>query len=136
MQNKKYTLITGASEGFGKALALECATRKMNLILVALPGPELFYLAGFIQRNFDVDTIAIEKDLTKEENCSRLYEQICSKGLCVNMLINNAGIGNTHLFADGSISFYQKQMQLNVIATTLLSRLFWICSNKTGRLIS
>ncbi|MBK8496575.1 MAG: hypothetical protein IPL50_17430 [Chitinophagaceae bacterium] len=37
MFNKKYCLITGASEGFGKALALECAARNMNLVLVACP---------------------------------------------------------------------------------------------------
>ncbi|MEZ5028501.1 MAG: hypothetical protein R2765_06910 [Ferruginibacter sp.] len=61
MHNPYYTLITGASEGFGKALALECATRKMNLILVALPGPELINLADFIKRNYFVDAIAIEK---------------------------------------------------------------------------
>ena len=61
MLNKNYCLITGASEGFGKALALECASRKMHLILVALPGPELYYLSDFIKRNYGVDVIAIEK---------------------------------------------------------------------------
>ena len=40
-----YTLITGASEGFGRALAIECASRKMNLILVALPDSNLHFLA-------------------------------------------------------------------------------------------
>jgi len=33
MRNNQYALITGASEGFGKALALECASRGMNVIL-------------------------------------------------------------------------------------------------------
>lgn len=124
MNNKKYTLITGASEGFGKALALECAARKMNLILVALPGRELYYLADFIKRNFEIDVISIEKDLTKVENCSALFAEVQQMKIAVNMLINNAGIGNTHLFSEGSVAFYQKQVQLNVIATTLLSRLF------------
>ena len=64
MLNNNYTLITGASEGFGKALALECASRKMNLVLVALPGPEIFYLADFIKRNYKVDVVSIETDLS------------------------------------------------------------------------
>lgn len=124
MPNKKYTLITGASEGFGKALAVECATRKMNLILVALPGPELYYLADFIKRNYEVDVIAIEADLTLEENYNMVYKQVMQLQLPVNMLINNAGLGSTMLFSEGNISFYQKQIKLNIIATTMLTHLF------------
>jgi len=50
--NKFYTVITGASDGFGKALSIECARRNRNLALVALPGPELPALAGFIKKIF------------------------------------------------------------------------------------
>src|SRR5436190_7378464 len=44
IKNVAYTLITGASSGIGKALALECASRGMNILLVALPGDELHSL--------------------------------------------------------------------------------------------
>jgi len=125
MHNKKnYCLITGASEGFGKALAFECASRKMNLILVALPGPELYSVADYIKRNYKVDVITIEKDLTTEVNCVMLFKEVKELGLPVNMLINNAGLGSTMLFSEGSIDFFQKQINLNVTATTLLTHLF------------
>jgi short-subunit dehydrogenase len=119
-----YTLITGASEGLGKALAIECARRRMNLILVALPGPELFSLAEFIKRNYAVDVIAIEKDLCRDESCIELFNEVNALDLPVNMLINNAGIGGTALFEEGSIKLYEKQIKLNVLATTLITRLF------------
>ena len=124
MLNKKYCLITGASEGFGKALAFECASRKMNLILVALPGPELYYLANFIERNYKVDVVTIEKDLTQEENCIMVFKEVQQLQLRVNMLINNAGLGSTMLFSEGNIAFYQKQIKLNIMATTLITHLF------------
>lgn len=124
MSINKYTIITGASEGFGKALAIECAGRKMNLVLVALPGPELRYLADFIKQNYNVDVIAIESDLTREADCMRVYEQVLYLQLPVNMLINNAGLGSTMLFSEGSITFYQKQIKLNILATTMLTYLF------------
>ncbi len=124
MQNENYCLITGASEGFGKALSIECATRKMNLILVALPGPELYYLAAFIKKNYGVEVIAIEKDLSKEENCMALFDEVSALGIKVNMLINNAGIGSTLLFNEGTIQLYQTQIKLNILATTLVTRLF------------
>lgn len=62
-QEKFYTLITGTSDGFGKALALECARRGMNLILVALPDSGLLHLAAFIQKNFFVDVKILKKIL-------------------------------------------------------------------------
>ncbi len=122
--SKFYTLITGASDGFGKALAIECARRKMNLILVALPGPELYYLAAFIQKNFFVDVKVFEKDLTKETDCYDLHLQILDSCLRVNTLINNAGIGNTQVFTETSPEFFKQQIKLNVLATTLLTSLF------------
>jgi uncharacterized protein len=132
MLNNNYTLITGASEGFGKALALECASRKMNLVLIALPGPEIFYLADFIKRNYKVDVVSIETDLSVEKNCYMVFDQVTAYRLNVNMLINNAGLGSTMLFSEGSIDFYQKQVQLNVAATTLLTRLFLDMLKSTG----
>lgn len=125
MYNNYYTLITGASEGLGKALALECAHRKMNLILVALPGPTLYPLADLIRRNYCVDVIAIEKDLCKEHSCTALFNEVSELNLQVNILINNAGTGSTLLFEEGNIKLYERQIKLNVLATTVVARLFF-----------
>jgi uncharacterized protein len=124
MKNNLYTLITGASEGFGKALATECASRKMNLILVALPDSKLQFLAETLIQKYAIDVIAIEKDLSIEENCEILYKQVEELNLSVNMLVNNVGISSTMFFSEGSIDFYQKQVKLNIVATTLLTSLF------------
>jgi len=124
MQSKIYTLITGSSEGLGKAFANECAKRHMNLILVALPGPELSALATLIKTNFPVEVVCIPKDLCKDESCTELFTEVTVLNLQVNMLINNAGLGGTVLFEQGSPLLYEKQIRLNVLATTLITRLF------------
>lgn len=124
MKTKLYTLITGSSEGFGKALAIECAKRKMNLILVSLPDSGLNQLAEFIIQNYNVDVVPIEKDLAVEENCMMLFKEVEQLNLAVNMLINNVGLGSTMFFKEGNIDFYQKQLKLNVMVTTLLTSLF------------
>ena len=123
-QSKLHTLITGASDGFGKALAIECARRKMNLALVALPGPALGNLAKFIRKNFNVDVKIFEKDLTSDAHCYDLLLDILHSKLRINILINNAGIGNTQVFSETSPEFFKQQIKLNVVATTLLTSLF------------
>lgn len=124
MCNNKYVIITGAGEGLGKSLAIEFAKRGWNLILVALPGPQLCSLACFIRRNYLADVITYETDLCEERNCISLYNDIHSKELEIKMLINNAGIGNTFQFSEGSIKFFGQQIKLNVLATTLITKLF------------
>jgi len=119
-----YTLITGASEGFGKALAIECARRKMNLILVSLPGSGLHTLSQFINDHYAVDVVSIEKDLCEDNSCVELFDEVSALGLRVNMLVNNAGIGSTGWFEEGDIAMYERQIKLNVLATTRITHLF------------
>lgn len=124
MRNKNFALITGASDGFGKALALECAARSVNLILVALPGSGLRNLGCYIERNFNVTTYCMEHDLSKKEECYTLFNEINRLQLSVNTLINNAGIGGTHFFDERDTEFYYKQIELNVVSPTILTHLF------------
>lgn len=124
MCNKTYTLITGASEGFGKALALECANRKMNLVLIALPCSGLANLAAYIEKNFEVKVFFFEHDLSRKEEYYKIFNEITEKGLSVNILINNAGMGGTHFFEERDAEYYYRQIELNVVAPTLLTHLF------------
>lgn len=119
-----YALITGASEGLGKFLAIECAARKMNLVLVALPGSGLANLQNFIIKHYNVDVIAIEKDLSEEKSCYALYQLIKNENIHVSVLINNAGMGGSFSFGEKEPGFYQKLISLNVISPTILCRLF------------
>lgn len=90
---KHYTLITGASKGIGKAIAREAAMRKQNLILAARTQNLLNELATELSATgIDVQTITI--DLLKESSHTELFNEIEKRGLSVNILINNAGMGN------------------------------------------
>jgi len=124
MQNNIYTLITGASEGLGKAFAFECAERGMNLVLVSLPDSGLSDLANFISRNFNVSVHVFETDLSRSSGCYDLFLEIEKQGLQLNTLINNAGVGSTMMFDEGSPEFFEKQIGLNVLATTVITHLF------------
>ena len=105
-------------------LAIECAARNMNLVLIALPGSGLKNLAHFITTKFGVKVYPIEKDFSSEEACTEVYDEVASAGICINILINNAGIGGTFSFDERNPVYYSKVIALNVVTPTVLSRLF------------
>jgi uncharacterized protein len=124
MEKLHYTLITGASLGLGRALSIACAQRGMSLVLVALPHSGLPELSTEIRSRFGVDVVAIEKDLCRSQSCSEVLEFVKRAGLKISCLINNAGGGSTELFAAGKLATYEKQIELNVLATVQLTHLF------------
>jgi len=96
----------------------------MNLILVALPGSNLKNLQKCIIKTFDVDVLCMETDLSEEKNCYQLYKQVKNENVSISVLINNAGIGGTFHFDEKDAEYYSKVISLNVIAPTILCRLF------------
>jgi len=120
----QYALITGASEGLGKFLAIECAKRKLNLVLVALPGSDLKNLQKYIIKTFQVGVLYVETDLSEEKNCHQLYQQVKDENISLSVLINNAGMGGTFPFDEKDPGYYSKVISLNVTTPTILCRLF------------
>lgn len=118
-----YTLITGASMGLGKELAIESARRGRNLILVALPGRNLEALCRELELEFGIRAVARECDLTDENSLQALADEVLSS-YSVDQLINNAGIGGTARFEEASPEFLDRMIHLNVRATTMLSHSF------------
>ncbi|WP_299699674.1 SDR family oxidoreductase [uncultured Pontibacter sp.] len=121
---KKYTLITGASAGIGKAMADECAKRGQNLVLVALQQSELAETASFLQQQYGVDVKALELNLTAPHAIQYLYDWCHAQKLTINVLINNAGIGNYSYFQEADLAEYQSMIKLNVGAVVALTHLF------------
>ena len=128
-----YTLITGASSGIGKAFAFECAQRGMNLLLIALPGQELCELTKSINEQYKVSCYSYGIDLSLSSAAEEVHSWVIQNNYQVNILINNVGIGSKGAFEKLTREFYQKQINLNVVTTCLLTRMFIEDLKKTER---
>jgi uncharacterized protein len=121
MKNQPYTLITGASMGIGKAFALECASRGMNLLLVALPDAALEETKKQIINKFSVEVTTYGTDLTDPAAIQNLYNFCLQQNIQVNILINNAGIGAGGRFENIPLQIYLNMIRLNNQALTLMT---------------
>src|SRR4029079_261900 len=110
-----YAMVTGASEGLGKSFALELADKGIPLVLISLPYTGLPQLSAFIRKNFAVPVVYFEMDLTDTDKYATLFKTLQEQKVQINILINNAGIGNWSWFEEKSTNFYKKQIELNVI---------------------
>lgn len=124
MTSQTFTLITGGSAGIGKAFAIECARRGHNLLLVALPGPELEETADYIRSSYPVKVHSLGIDLTHSQSPLNTYNWCIENGYKVNILINNAGVGGTSEFESSNEEYIDQTIQLNIRALVLLSRYF------------
>lgn len=117
-------IVTGASEGLGKAFAIELAKRNINLVLVSLPDSGLLTLARYINQTFEIRVDTVEIDLTDDNSATEIFQFLQREKVTANILINNAGLGNWDMFTDKQPDFYRKQIDLNIITPVVLTRMF------------
>ncbi len=119
-----YTLITGASKGIGKSMAIECAKLGMNLILVARSMPLLEGLKQEITKDINIDVQLYAADLAKEGASAEVYEWCSRQKLSVDKLINNAGVNRFGSFDNLPLSEKKQVIQLNVNAVIEMTHYF------------
>jgi short-subunit dehydrogenase len=137
MDASKTILITGASGGIGYELAKLFARDHHNLVLVARSADKLAEVATELQTHgVTVKTIAL--DLAATPAPKFLFDQLQREGIAVDILINNAGFGAFGEFARMPEEEILGQIQLNITALTLLTKLFLppMLARRSGRIMN
>jgi short-subunit dehydrogenase len=109
----KTVIITGASSGIGKALAIEFAKRGANLVLGARQYVTLCEIAQSLQQQYNVKAIAVQCDVVLESDCEHLIKQSLLTFGKIDVLINNAGISMRALFKDTDVQVLKSLMDVN-----------------------
>ncbi|HVS36310.1 MAG TPA: SDR family oxidoreductase [Gemmataceae bacterium] len=115
-------LITGASQGIGRALALAAARRGMKVVAAARSRP----LLDELSREARADGWALETvqaDVTSPDDRRRMTETAVQHFGGLDVLVNNAGIGATGHFADVSPDRLRSIMEVNFFGLTETTRI-------------
>ena len=111
-------LITGASSGIGKDMARVLAKKADELVLVARNTEKLEEIKKELENDVKIEIIS--KDLSIEENCREIHNQVQN----VDILINNAGFGDCGNFTKTSLEKDIRMIKTNIIAYHILTKLY------------
>jgi short-subunit dehydrogenase len=109
----KVVIITGASSGIGKALAEEFAQRGAHIVLGARQYVTLCEITAELEIKYQIKALAVQTDVSKEEECKHLVEQALATFGKIDILINNAGLSMRALFNDVDLSVLKNLMDVN-----------------------
>src|SRR5215210_7705418 len=122
MPDKKVVIITGASSGIGKALALECAKRGYSISLAARNGEQLNAVAEQCIANHQADVLTTVTDVSKEQDCNALVAATVQRFNRIDILINNAGISMRAAFNDLHLDVIRQVMDINFWGTVYCTK--------------
>ena len=122
--SKKYTLITGGTEGIGFELAKLYGKDNENLILVARDENKLKEKKAFLEKEYKIEVLILSTDLSVDNSYENIIKFVDEKNIIVDKLINNAGIGSFGEFHLGKDGFEEKIIGINIISLTNLTKHF------------
>jgi hypothetical protein len=120
----KTALVTGASSGIGAELAAEFAADDYDLVLTARSEQTLEERAEHLESEYGITAQVRPADLTEPGAPNALFEDLQSRGVTVDALVNNAGLMTYGRFDEGDLERDRTMVDLNVAAVTELTKLF------------
>ena len=123
----KVAIVTGASRGIGKAIALALARERVNVIVTARSETE-GRLPGTIHKTVEEirtlggNALAVKTDVTKEEEINEMVRVILERYGHVDVLVNNAGISIPGTLTEVTIKRWDLVMGVNLRGTFLCTR--------------
>ena len=117
-------LVTGASAGMGEEFAQQLAPRISRIVLVARRQERLQEVAQNLRTKFDLEVLVVAADIAESGQREELFREVTAKGWEVDVLVNNAGLGDYGEFSSSEWPRNEAMLRVNCEALTHLVHLF------------
>ena len=134
----KNAIITGASKGIGKAIAMTLAKEGINVVIAARSLGPLEETAKEIKDKTCVEVLPVQCDVAKLGDLENLVSKTIEKFKKIDILVNNAGVSSQSPFEKQSIEDFEKLAHTNYLGYVRLIRLVinHMIENKSGAIIN
>ncbi|ARK32483.1 SDR family NAD(P)-dependent oxidoreductase [Halalkalibacter krulwichiae] len=128
----KTAIITGASRGLGREMANALAQQGANIVAADLNLNDVEQAAGELKQEHNVEALAVQVDVTNEDEVEKLIESTVERFGKIDIVINNAGICQKIKAEEMSLKDWNKTMEVNVNGVFLVSKLAGVKMMETG----
>lgn len=112
--SRKTALVTGASRGIGKAIAVKFAKKGYNVAINCLHNEERLMQTKKELESYQVSCLAHLGDMGEMEHCKSLFRQLRTQFGSLDVLVNNAGISYIGLLEDMSEDAWERILRTNL----------------------
>ena len=137
MDYSKWALVTGASGGVGKEIALILSEKKWNLVLVARSEERLNQLKTELNEKNNIEVKCFSCDLSKDDSARDVFNYCESEKIKIDLLVNNAGCG-LYGFSTDLGEKVSGMIKLNILTLTQLCAIFGkdMAERKSGSILN
>ena len=118
----KVAVVTGGTEGIGRATALKLAQEGANVAICARRKEPLDSTAAEIQK-FGVQALAVQADMSKADDIERFMKAVAERFGRVDILVNNAGTSKRGAFLELTDAEWSADIELKVFGAIRCTRL-------------
>ena len=119
---EKVALITGGSDGLGRAAAARLAAEGARVAICARRGPHLEAAAAELRAQTGAEVLAVAADVTQADDCRRFVDAAAHAFGGVDILLNNAGTSAAHGLEEIDDAAWQSDIDLKLMAAVRLCR--------------
>lgn len=135
---RKTVLVTGASRGIGKAIAIKFAKKGYDVVINCINREERLLQTKREIESYQVSCLAFLGDMGDMEQCGQLFELVKKQFGSVDVLVNNAGISYIGLLQDMSPSDWDRVIHTNLTSVFNCCKLAipGMVAQKSGKIIN
>lgn len=136
--SRKTVLVTGASRGIGKAIAVKFAKKNYNVVINCVRSQERLMQTKKEIESYQVPCLAFMGDMGDMSQCEALFKQIKKQFSALDVLVNNAGISYIGLLQDMKTEDWDRIIRTNLTSVFNLSKLAIpdMVARKYGKIIN
>ncbi len=135
--NGKIALVTGGGRGIGEASAIALARAGADVVVCSRTAMEINAVADRI-RSLGRRALAVTCDVTVAAEVGRMADEVNAQFGPVEILVNNAGLGRSHRFADHPDELWDQMLAINLTSVYRVTRAFvpTMIERRQGRVIN